>query len=368
MPFYYRLRRRPAKDRRRIAGNIMELRTDLREVGKIPRRTTNDTLLLATWNLRDFDSNKFGYGPRLDDSFYYIAEVISAFDIIALQEVGEDLAPLEHLMDILGPMWSFIATDITEGSGGNRERMTFAYDKTKVLFRNIAGEIVLPDNLLLTGEKQFARTPFLVSFQAGWFKFSLCTVHIYYGEDTGEKLERRIAEIDGIAKFLANRAKKEQSNLILLGDFNVVSPQHQTMEALLKHKFMVPDVLRQKTNLERDKFYDQIAFMPKRDVLALGDSDPHAGVYDPYHVVYNEAEHDTYNAIARQKTQYFQPEKLNPKDQWNFMGNGKERTEAAKRSQYLHKWRTWQISDHLPLWVELKIDFTDEYLQGLMEA
>ena len=26
-------------------------------------------------------------------------------------------------------------------------------------------------------------------------------------------------------------------------------------------------------------------------------------------------------------------------------------------------WRTFQMSDHLPLWVELKIDFSDQYLK-----
>jgi hypothetical protein len=25
-------------------------------------------------------------------------------------------------------------------------------------------------------------------------------------------------------------------------------------------------------------------------------------------------------------------------------------------------WRTFQMSDHLPMWVELKIDYSDDYL------
>jgi hypothetical protein len=44
--------------------------------------------------------------------------------------------------------------------------------------------------------------PFLVRFQSGWFKFNLCTVHLYYGDASGEGYERRVAEIDAIAKFL----------------------------------------------------------------------------------------------------------------------------------------------------------------------
>ena len=49
----------------------------------------------------------------------------------------------------------------------------------------------VPAGTAATGQ-QFARTPFVVSFQAGWFRFNLCTVHIYYGSETGQKLQRRI--------------------------------------------------------------------------------------------------------------------------------------------------------------------------------
>ena len=31
---------------------------------------------------------------------------------------------------------------------------------------------------------------------------------------------------------------------------------------------------------------------------------------------------------------------------------------------FYRRWRTWQMSDHLPLWVEIKTDFTREYLSG----
>ncbi len=67
--------------------------------------------------------------------------------------------------------------------------------------------VVLPKTKQITGEIQVARTPFHVGFQAGWFKFLLCTVHIYFGANSGEKLQRRIEEIGAIAEFLAHRSK-----------------------------------------------------------------------------------------------------------------------------------------------------------------
>jgi hypothetical protein len=225
----------------RCAERLLAMRKSLLPVRE---RKSDASLLLATWNIRDFDSNKFKFGPRLPESFFYIAEIISCFDLVAVQEVNRDLSALERVMRILGREWDYIVTDATEGPSGNEERMAFVYNTEKVLFRKVAGEIVLPDGQLIVSRKkmkkaakkpgeasataaetegairagqqeakqQFARTPFLVAFQSGWFKFSLCTVHIFYGSDTGEALQRRIAEIKALVKFFANRQDRERGS------------------------------------------------------------------------------------------------------------------------------------------------------------
>jgi hypothetical protein len=283
----------------RCAERLLAMRKSLLPVRE---RKSDASLLLATWNIRDFDSNKFKFGPRLPESFFYIAEIISCFDLVAVQEVNRDLSALEKVMRILGREWDYIVTDATEGPSGNEERMAFVYNTEKVLFRKVAGEIVLPDGQLIVSRKkmkkaakkpgeasataaetegairagqqeakqQFARTPFLVAFQSGWFKFSLCTVHIFYGSDTGEALQRRIAEIKALVKFFANRQDRESKeeeashrlpeNYILLGDFNVISPKHETMAALVSQGFKVPEEIDgTKVRTEGDHFYDQIA-------------------------------------------------------------------------------------------------------------
>ena len=191
MPMYWQLKYWKKDDRERTIDHISALRNDI--IQTVPRRTASSTLLLATWNVRDFDSNKFGQGPRIAESFHYIAEVVAAFDLVAMQEVNEDMGPFEKVMDLLGPSWRYIATDITEGPSGNGERMVFLFDSNKVQFKHIAGEIVLPKSSLIDGGHQFARSPFLVRFQSGWFKFNLCTVHLYYGDDSGEGYKRRVA-------------------------------------------------------------------------------------------------------------------------------------------------------------------------------
>jgi len=333
MPFYYKLKSETRDEKRRIARRLLALREALAE---IPEKKVRDNLLLATWNIRELESSKGG--DRLLESYFYIAEILSRFDLVAIQEVRRDLAPLETLRQILGPSsYNYIVTDVTEGKSGNEERVAYFFDTRKVFFQRVAGEIVLPADKLVGGEAQFARSPFMVAFQARWLKFNLCSVHIYYGEDTGKKLERRRAEIEAIAKFLAERQEREGESFILLGDFNILGTDHPTFEALANQGFTVPEeILGKKTNVAGSKPYDQIAFRLVKRQLEMGDSEPNAGVFRFFDTVFRNEDFDVYKKHLKTKTL-----------------NGYK------------TWRTYQMSDHLPLWVELKVDFSDEYLRAL---
>ena len=357
MPFYRDLRdeRRFTPDEKDwVSRRLLDLRTRLREpppVG-VPNRPLNSSLIVGTWNIRDFDNNKYRNGPRRRESLQYIAEIISRFDICAIQEVNEDLDPLQDVVRLLGPSWQYIATDVTQGAGGNRERMAFVFDTRKVTFRNIAGEIVLPKHRLLPDEQQFARTPFMVSFQAGWFKFSLCTVHIYFGQDSknSDGYKRRVDEIDFIAQELAKRAKREHENYILLGDFNIKNPYDETMRALTNAGFILPPEIFP-SNLLGTKYYDQIAFQTKKDEVTFIS----AGVFDFSKSVFLPEHYEHYAPVL-------------PARQRDLKSNGEPKDEKKDKDYYKKRWLTWQMSDHLPLWVELAIDFSDEHLEHNLSA
>ena len=130
MPFYYTIKSGDPSQRR-AAENLLKLKKAFAKEG-IPERTVDETLLLATWNIREFDSTK--YGVRKEESLFYIAEIISRFDLVAVQEVRSDLTALKKLMKILGGWWKFIVTDVTAGSRGNSERMAFLYNTKKISF------------------------------------------------------------------------------------------------------------------------------------------------------------------------------------------------------------------------------------------
>lgn len=345
MATYWPLRDLEDVERRRTIEHLLKLREQLKK--EIPSKT-NDSLLLATWNIRDFDSNKFGYGLRKNESFHYIAEILNAFDLIAVQEINRDFKPFSRLMRLLGPNYDYIITDTTEGKSGNLERIAFVFDRRKVQFRKIAGEIVLPGSGNDTRPEQFARTPSVAAFQAGWFKFNLCSVHIYYGATSGEKLAKRVREIDALAKFFVKRQKSEPGDYFLLGDFNIVNDKDPTMQPLKKHGFKVPEqikgeeIKRKGSNLTQEKYYDQIALRPSDKRLEIGAS----GVFNFRSSVYGPENFDTYKGdIPKEKT--------------------KGKSGDSLKKEY-DKWITWQMSDHLPLWVQLHVDFTDDYLESLL--
>lgn len=370
MPFYSHLRFRikNSKDRNRAVSNLLKLRDQLD--AEVPDKDADNNLLLATWNIRDFDKagTRRGFGKRLPETLFYIAEVISRFDFVAVQEVN-GLEELETVMSILGPDYDFIATDVTDRKlGGNGERLTFIYDKRKVWFKNIAGEIVLPNDMLISkvmadqgGErivqgKQFHRTPFLASFQAGWFKFDICTVHIYYGASSGNKLKERIDEIGKVAEYFGERADEaleQNKSLIILGDFNIVHPEHKTMKALLKQGFKVPKTLQKPTNIDQTKFYDQIAFKTKPEVLeyvekrSTNPKNQNAGVFEIFDSIFTNRQFQMYKADAAASP------------------TGKKKTTEAELRKYYKTWRTYQFSDHKPMWVRLNINDSKAYLEGL---
>ena len=358
--------------REKVIDKLQALKEQLKN--SVPPKLFNENVLIATWNIRDFGSTRFNPQPRLKESLYYIGEVMSCYDLIAVQEVNENLNEFEDLMRIMGPNWDYIMTDVA----GNKERMVFVYDKNRVSFKKLAGEVVLTKTNEIKGTLQFNRTPFVVAFQSGWFKFKLCTVHIIFGGDTKKEIDHRTEEIESIAKNIKDRSKKYNENFILLGDFNIVDKTHRTMEALEKHNFFIPDAIKNNpSNMFRTKHYDQIAFNTKGKNYSFGENDNSAGALDIYSHLFTEEQFKDYKPeivrikreyIAKKKDDIKKATKQEDKDKYQNQIDKQKAIIASNpklRDYYMNSWRTWQMSDHLPMWTELKIDFSVPYLEGI---
>jgi hypothetical protein len=136
------------------------------------------------------------------------------------------------------------------------------------------------------------------------------------------------------------------NNLVLLGDFNIFSPEDETYSAILNAGFEIPKQLQNlPSNALQNKFYDQIAFnLPLNDFETTGK----AGIFNYYEVVFTEEDESIYIPMMGEA--------------YNKTEKGTERVD--KSLYYKTYWRTYQMSDHLPMWVEIKIDHTEAYLEN----
>src|SRR4051812_27450721 len=74
-----------------------------------------DNLLVGTWNVRAFDRasptwrTTVGDAPIRDHSnVACIAEIVSRFDVVAIQEVRRSAAAFLAMLTALGPDWAFL--------------------------------------------------------------------------------------------------------------------------------------------------------------------------------------------------------------------------------------------------------------------
>jgi hypothetical protein len=204
-------------------------------------------------------------------------------------------------------------SDVTRGAQGNYERLGFLYDNRRVNPSGLAGELVIPP--LESGEpgRQFARTPYAVSFSAGEEEFVLVTLHVLYGDVPAD----REPELRAIAEWMADWGSDEEryhNDLIVLGDFNVDRTGDPRFEAFTSTGLWVPQAIQgRRTNIfqQNAKHYDQIAwFRGQLQMWPTGN----AGVVDFADAVFRELS-------LRQKS--------------------------------------YRVSDHLPLWVEFSIDHSE---------
>jgi endonuclease/exonuclease/phosphatase family metal-dependent hydrolase len=345
--------------RQRTVSRLLALRQALTADQGAPPPRAMGTLLLATWNLREFDSAT--WGARVEESYAYIAEIVARFDLVAVQEVRADLKALDRLHFRLGPHWSYLVSDITEGRAGNQERLAFLYDTRKVKFLGIAGELVLPpveSGKQSVPAKQVVRTPLMAAFQVGWTKFVLTTVHILYGDKTAAPVART-EEISQVARFLRKRTEEPTEpirNFIVLGDFNIFQSSDATMRALIDDgDFSIPEGVQAipGSNVPKDKKYDQIAYRARQGRF---EATGKAGVFDYYNHVLTAADAQVYRPyIDTYIKERHEAGKKSPKT---------PTTDKTRTSQFM-TWRTYQMSDHLPLWTEFRVDFSDEYLSGI---
>jgi endonuclease/exonuclease/phosphatase family metal-dependent hydrolase len=255
----------------------------------MPAKTAGANIIVGTWNLRafadltkDWQTAAGGSPKRNLADVSYISRFIRRCDVVAVQEVRGNLRALRYLLKALGEDWGFILTDVTQGPQGNDERLAFLFDTTRVKPSGLACEIVvwIADNSELSATaltKQFARTPYAVSFLSAGQTFILVTLHVNYGKQAAN----RVPELKAIADWLAAWAEREfgwDHNVICLGDFNIDRADDPLYQAFTSTGLTPAKPLQglRRTIFDQPQaphYYDQIAWFTqgeqKRPVLNL---------------------------------------------------------------------------------------------------
>jgi endonuclease/exonuclease/phosphatase family metal-dependent hydrolase len=297
-----------------------------KKVREIPEPAAG-RLLLATWNVANL-----GVQEREEEHYRLIAEIVGWFDLVALQEVNDDLEGLREIEKQLPDSYRTIFSD----PGGNNERFAYLFDHRKVEMLEEVGRVTVPPKELpdvkLPGVSAefngFDRNPYLVSFAADDLRFVLVNVHLYFGtaenkEDEARDMERRCLEAYAVGRWADLREGNDDAytkNVLALGDFNLPKRAEgdPVFEALTKRGLSLPEYPTKVpgSNLDGDAQYDQMAVFPGPMHSAIQQT----GVFDFDSAVFPGLWGDT------------------EKEQNKFQSYVK-----------------YYLSDHRPLWAELKV-------------
>ncbi len=315
-----------------IAQGLLALKQRI-AAAKIPPSKLDESINVAVWNIRDFGKTR-----RTEPAVHYVAEILGQFDLVALVELRDDLTDLVRVLPILGPSWDVVYSDWIEDAGGNNERAAFLFDRRAVTFNGLAAEVDAPREKKATeylAAQSFWRAPYMCSFRAGNFDFIAIAAHTRWDEDN---LEGRRAELQMLADWIETRFQDkdvEDHDLVVMGDFNVPKIGDEFFHALTSRGLQIPDALVNLkagdqviggTNLEKSARYDQILHLPtmKKRFSNVG------GTLD-------------------------------------FFGSNDRIKELFPDKNYTRKQFSFQVSDHFPIWVQIKTDIDGERLNQIVQ-
>lgn len=340
-------------DKARIIENLLTLKVGLRDV---PPRRTGENLLVASWNIKEFGH----LSQRLPEAYFYIAQIMERFDLIAVQEIKRTLKDLEIVMKLLGDDWRYLITDITGGTKGNKERSGYIYNTRRVETSGLAGEITLWNDITDNQEEgeeellQLHRTPYITGFRAGWKEFAMINLHLQPG-DSKKEVALRAKEVKFLLAAVEEMDGKLWSeNFIITGDMNLYHKKDDDIVAHIKDAgfFEANSLKGLATAVSGKEAYDRLFLTKTNEYFRLeqtGGDQPRdsAGVFTFMDHVYRDDQVGAYETEMKA----------------DYGGTKWDLDDPVDLAAYYDQtWRRNQMSDHMPVWIELAIDDSDRFL------
>jgi len=133
--------------------------------------------------------------------------ILQNYDFIAIEEV-RDLRVLDRLTQLC-TNYSYIASP--QVGGGVKEIYAFFYRKDIV--QPIGTACLLKDT-----SNYFIREPFIGTFKIGNFDFTICAIHLLFGDSAKTRRKELVLMRKVVAAI--QKANYKEDDVILVGDFN----------------------------------------------------------------------------------------------------------------------------------------------------
>ena len=234
----------------------------------IPSPGQPGKVLIASWNIANLGVHK-----RRPIDFEVIAEILGWFEIVALQEIADNLDDFLAIVDALPNHFGYIFND----RAGNDERAAYIYDTRRVALSPKIGEVAIVESerryITLPGITRdfegFNRNPYLAGFEIDSISLLLANCHLLYGPqgsaaERQDSMDRRQLEAYAIARWCDLRRNDKHRwtrNILALGDFNLPQAQegNPVYEALTRRGLSLPPhETRIPTNVSANADYDRL--------------------------------------------------------------------------------------------------------------
>lgn len=207
-----------------------------------PNAVEKDTLRLAVWNIE-----RFGHieQVRCDKQLNVIAKVIAQYDIVVIVEFMDEEIKVEggkavglkekseqsdflRLLELLPNKEKYDHRISGKAGQGYLGDEYYAFLFNTDLVKVVKGK---EGKMYDDGKGDFTRDPYWITFRAGNFDFTVIAVHIYYGSERKDDVERRRKEIRALATVYktVQDADPEEKDILLVGDFNL-DPDDQSFK------------------------------------------------------------------------------------------------------------------------------------------
>lgn len=162
-----------------------------KQKGKFPK------MKIASWNIANLTANS------KHKKYDIIADILSKFDVIAIQEVLKDDS-LSQVMNILSGYDYVLSPPIGRT---RKEHYAFLYKKRRVK--------LIQSGQFTDQNDELEREPFVATFRCGKFDFVLITVHILWGGKNPKERRKEIVTLEKVVKKVQKASSKEQDVRII---------------------------------------------------------------------------------------------------------------------------------------------------------